>query len=82
MQAIALGASGLVGLGVLAFFGYKQLVKAGVLRYNKWDRRERGSLKVGDRAADLPVTMYDGTPTSLSKLWQTKPVLLVFGSCT
>jgi hypothetical protein len=29
------------------------LVRAGVLRYNKWDRRETGTLRVGDLAPDL-----------------------------
>jgi cytochrome oxidase Cu insertion factor (SCO1/SenC/PrrC family) len=80
MQPYLIGVA--AALVLATFFGYRQLVKTGILRYNKWDRRERGSLKVGAAAPDLPLTMYDGTPTSLSKLWQAKPVFLVFGSCT
>jgi hypothetical protein len=68
-----------VGLGA---FVYYELVKAGVLRYNKYDRREKGSLAVGDVAPDLALTMYDGKPVQLSELWRARPVFLVFGSCT
>lgn len=82
MEKYWIGGAVLIALGAAAFFGYRQLVQAGILRYNKWDRRERGSLEVGAAAPDLPLTMYDGSATSLSKLWQTKPVFLVFGSCT
>jgi VCBS repeat-containing protein len=82
MTKYALVALGIALLGAAAFYGYMALVKAGVFRYNKWDRRERGTLKVGDAIPDLPVTMYDGTQTSLSKFWMTKPVFLIFGSCT
>jgi hypothetical protein len=73
-----------IGLVVAAagFFTWYQLVKAGVLRYNKYDRREKGSLAVGGAAPDLALTMYDGSPVRLSELWGTKPVFLVFGSCT
>lgn len=74
-----------LGLGLLTgagFFTWYQLVKAGVLRYNKYDRRERGSLVVGATAPDLELTMYDGSRVKLSKLWEAKPVFLIFGSCT
>jgi hypothetical protein len=69
-------------VGALGFFVWYQLVKAGVLRYNKYDRREKGTLRVGHVAPDLALTMYDGSPLRLSELWRTKPVFLVFGSCT
>ena len=75
----AFGCALLAGAGL--FMRY-QLVKAGVLRYNKYDRRERGSLVVGATAPDLELAMYDGSSVRLSKLWETKPVFLVFGSCT
>jgi hypothetical protein len=81
-KKIALGSALLVALGVGGFFGYFQLVKAGVLRYNKYDRRERGELKVGGAAPDLALQMYDGAPVKLAELWASKPVFLVFGSCT
>lgn len=63
-------------------FAYYQLVKAGVLRYNRFDRREKGVLRVGSTAPDLTLTMYDGSPLHLSELWKAKPVFLIFGSCT
>jgi hypothetical protein len=62
--------------------GYMKLVEKGFIRYNKWDRRIRGSLRVGDPAPDLELRRYDGSPLRLSSLWGRKPVVLVFGSCT
>lgn len=76
------GAAVIAVLGVAGFYGWMALVRAGVLRYNKWDRRERGVLRVGDPAPDLQLTRYDGSPLRLGSLWEEKPVLLVFGSCT
>jgi hypothetical protein len=61
---------------------YYQLLKAGFIHYGKYDHRDRGSLKVGAAAPDLDLTMYDGSPVRLSKLWTERPVFLVFGSCT
>jgi hypothetical protein len=78
----ALGSALVLALGVGGFRGYMELVRAGVLRYNKYDRRERGELKVGGVAPDLALTMYDGSPVRLAELWAQKPVFLVFGSCT
>ncbi len=78
----------LIGAGVTVLallaggFGYYQLVKAGLLRYNEYDRRERGTLVPGAAAPDLPLAMFDGRAVRLSELWADKPVLLVFGSCT
>jgi hypothetical protein len=79
---IGIGVAAVLALGAAAPYGYYQLVKAGVLRYNKYDRRERGELKVGGVAPDLALTMYDGSPVRLAELWAQKPVFLVFGSCT
>ena len=81
-KKLALGSSLALALPVSGFYGYMQLVKAGVLRYNKYDRRERGELKLGSAAPDLTLKMYDGAPVKLAELWATKPVFLVFGSCT
>ncbi len=81
-QKVTLWGLGAVLLAGASFFTWYQLVKAGVLRYNKYDRRERGSLVVGATAPDLDLTMYDGSRVKLSKLWEAKPVFLVFGSCT
>jgi hypothetical protein len=63
-------------------FGYVKLVEKGYIRYNKWDRRVRGTLRVGDQAPDLELVRYDGSRLRLSSLWRTKPAVLVFGSCT
>ena len=79
---VALGVGAVAVLGVGGFYGWMELVKAGVLRYNKYDRRERGSLKVGSTAPDLALAGYDGRMLRLSELWAKKPVVLVFGSCT
>lgn len=82
VKKLLIGVGALLVLGVGGFFGYMQLVKAGYLRYNKFDRRERGRLQPGGRAADVALTMYDGAPQRLSWLWERKPLFLVFGSCT
>ena len=81
-KKIALCAALVPVLGYGGMQGYFQLVKAGVFRYNKYDRRERGELRVGGTSPDLALTMYDGSPVKLAELWATKPVFLVFGSCT
>ena len=81
-KKLALGAALVPVLGYGGMQGYFQLVKAGVLRYNKYDRRERGELVVGKPAPDMTLTMYDGSPVRLAELWASKPVFLVFGSCT
>jgi hypothetical protein len=81
-RRIALGTALLVVFVAGGFAGWMALVRAGVLRYNKWDRREKGTLRVGDPAPDLQVAAYDGSPLRLGSLWAEKPVLLVFGSCT
>jgi hypothetical protein len=64
------------------FYAYLKLVEKGYLRYNKWDRRVRGTLRVGDVAPDLELARYAGGRVRLSSLWAEKPVVLIFGSCT
>ncbi len=71
-----------VAVGVAGFFVYMKLVEEGFIRYNKWDRRVRGTLRVGDQAPDVELARYDGSPLRLSTLWRERPVVLVFGSCT
>ena len=71
-----------VALAGGAWFAYRKLVEAGFVRYNEWDRRVRGTLRVGDPAPDFVLTRFDGTPLRLASLWATRPVVLVFGSCT
>jgi hypothetical protein len=65
-----------------ALYAYMKLVKKGYLRYNKWDRRVRGTLRAGDAAPDLELARYQGGSVLLSSLWAEKPLVLIFGSCT
>jgi len=81
-KRVAIGALAVVGVAAAGLVGWYSLVRAGVLRYNKYDRRERGALKVGDAAPDLVLARYEGGTVRLSELWREKPVVLVFGSCT
>jgi hypothetical protein len=61
---------------------YYLAVRQGWLRYNKYDRREQGSIRVGDYAPNLALAGYDGSTVRLGRLWAEKPLVLVFGSCT
>lgn len=81
-RKVLIGVVAALGVAGVGGFTWYQLVKAGVLRYNEFDRRERGTLKVGAPAPDLALAMYDGSTVRLSELWSAKPVFLVFGSCT
>jgi hypothetical protein len=67
-----------VALGGAYYFAVRQ----GWLRYNKYDRREQGTIRVGDHAPDLALAGYDGATVRLAGLWAEKPLVLVFGSCT
>jgi hypothetical protein len=78
----------LIGIGVLAVLavaGFTYMVGGprnliGMLRY---DQREEGILKVGDRAPDVTLLALDGaTPVRLSDRIGGKPTVLVFGSFT
>jgi hypothetical protein len=80
-RALAWTAGGLAILG-LGFLGYMKLVEGAWIRYNKWDRRERGVLQVGQPAPDLELPLLDAGTVRLSELWRERPVVLVFGSCT
>lgn len=74
--------AGIAIVGGLGFYGYMKLVEAGWLKYNKWDRRAEGTLRVGQPATDLELPLlYEGS-VRLSELWRERPVFLVFGSCT
>ena len=77
-----IGALAVAAVGAAGWLVYMKLVEDGFVRYNKWDRRVRGTLRAGDLAPDLELTRYDGTTLRLSSLWAKKPVVLVFGSCT
>ena len=81
-RKMALTTGALAGLAAAGFGVWYVLVREGILRYNKYDRRERGTLKAGDAAPDLALTAYEGSTLRLSELWRERPVVLVFGSCT
>ena len=73
---------GILAVGGLAFLAYLELLKAGWIRYNEYDRRESGSLQVGHQAPDVALPLLDGETVRLSEMWRERPVFLVFGSCT
>ncbi len=78
-----------IGVGVLALIalgGFTYMVGGprnliGMIRY---DQREEGTLKVGDRAPDVALLELDGkTPARhADRLAGGKPTVLVFGSFT
>ena len=81
-KRIAIGLGALAALGIAAFTymvgGPRNLI--GMLRY---DQREEGTLKVGDRAPDVALISLDGrTPVRLSSALGGRPTVLVFGSFT
>ena len=78
--AIALGALALLALCGFTYMigGPRNLV--GMLRY---DQRQEGALKVGDRAPDVGLLALDGTtPVRLTDKLAGKPTVLIFGSFT
>ena len=77
-----LGTASLALVGALGYFAYRKLLEGAWIKYNKWDRRERGALRVGQQAPDLEMPRVDEGSVRLSELWRERPVVLVFGSCT
>ena len=78
--AIGVGAVGLLALGGFTYMvgGPRNLI--GMIRY---DQREEGRLKGGDKAPDVTLLELDGkTPVKLSERLGGKPTVLVFGSFT
>ena len=78
--AIGVGAVALLALGGFTYMvgGPRNLI--GMIRY---DQREEGWLKVGDKAPDVTLLALDGkTPVKLSERLGGKPTVLVFGSFT
>jgi hypothetical protein len=77
---IIVAAVGLLALGAFTYMigGPRNLI--GMLRY---DQREEGTLKVGDRAPDVGLIGLDGTtPVKLSEQLGGRPTVLIFGSFT
>ena len=64
-------------------WAYFTAVKYAWIPYNEYDIRSEGSLRVGDAAPDLALADADGSGTvQLSELFESKPLVLVFGSYT
>ncbi len=62
---------------------YFEAVKRAWIRYNEYDIRTEGALRVGDLAPDLELAKVEGEGTvKLSDLYREKPVVLAFGSYT
>ena len=78
-------AIGVAALALLALGGFTYMVGGprnlvGMIRY---DQREEGRLKIGDKAPDVTLLALDGkTPVKLSERLGGKPTVLVFGSFT
>ena len=76
---------GLVVVALIALGGFTYMIGGprnviGMLRY---DQRQEGSLKVGDRAPDVAMLALDGKkPVRLSESFGGKPTVLIFGSFT
>jgi hypothetical protein len=76
---------GLGAVGLLALCGFTYMVGGprnliGMLRY---DQRQEGTLKVGDRAPDVGLLALDGaTLVRLADRLAGKPTVLIFGSFT
>ena len=77
---LALGILALLAAGGMTYMigGPRSLI--GMLRY---DQRQEGRLRVGDRAPDVTLYALDGkTPVRLSQELGGRPTVLVFGSFT
>lgn len=76
-----LGVLLLGGVAVAGFMMYQMGPRNffGMLRY---DQREEGDLKVGDRAPDVVLAALDGKDVRLADRFGGKPVVLIFGSYT
>ncbi len=78
--ALGLGIVVALALGAVTYMigGPRNLI--GMLRY---DQRQEGTLKVGDRAPDVALLALDGkTPVRLSERIGGMPTVLIFGSFT
>jgi hypothetical protein len=76
---------GLAAVIVLAVGGMTYMIGGprNLIGMLKYDQRQEGSLKVGDRAPDVTLVALDGTtPVKLSSELGGKPTVIVFGSFT
>jgi hypothetical protein len=81
-KTILMAAGTLIAIGVAGYGAWMLAVRQAWIRYNKYDRREEGTIRVGDYAPNLALAGYDGATVRLGSLWKEKPLVLVFGSCT
>ena len=81
-KKMLIAAAALAAIGASGYGAYMLAVRQGWLKYNQYDRREEGSIRVGDYAPNLALAAYDGATVRLGSLWKEKPLVLVFGSCT
>ena len=65
------------GVAMVVMIGPRNVI--GMLRY---DIREEGKFKVGDKAPDVALVALDGTPVQLASRFGTRPTVIVFGSFT
>ncbi|HEY7412338.1 MAG TPA: hypothetical protein VII13_16440 [Vicinamibacteria bacterium] len=82
LRRVLVWSSGALAAAGLGFFAYMKAVEGAWIRYNEWDRRERGTLRVGHQAPDLELPLVDAGSVRFSELWRERPVVLIFGSCT
>ena len=81
-RTILIAAATLIAVGAAGYGAWIIAVRRAWIRYNAYDRREEGTIRVGDYAPNLALAGYDGAPVRLASLWKDKPLVLVFGSCT
>ncbi len=78
----------LIGVGVLAALaagGFTYMVGGprNLIAMLRYDQREEGTLRVGERAPDVGLVALDGsTPVRLASELGGKPTVLIFGSFT
>ena len=78
----------LIGLGILVVLAVGAMTymiggPRGLIGMLRYDQREEGTLKVGDRAPEVALLALDGTtPVKLSERIGGKPAVLIFGSFT
>ncbi len=82
MKKWLIGIAALVAVVALAWQGYYYALEKVWIRYNEYDIRSEGMLRVGDLAPDLELASADGGTQKLSDLFKQKPLVLIFGSYT
>ena len=78
LAAAVLGGLALIaGIAMMFMIGPSNVI--GMLRY---DIREEGKYKVGDRAPDVELVSLEGRRVHLAERFGAKPTVLIFGSFT